>query len=258
MDKTRVRIHLSSSVANFKEGVEERFTYQADYKLFIGLYHWVDYLRFLLYRKKKRVFWCGSDILNLTTFWAFLIRHQKAIHICENDVEQEALAMFEIEAKIQPVILADPDKYNICYKQSLRPHVYVTCHEGRVREYGVDTILRIAGRTPDVTYHIYGIKLKDPFIPKNILFHGKVSKEQFDYDIRLYHAALRLNNFDGFGEVLAKSILLGQYPISKIYYPGITYYSNDDDLVMKLNELKHKKVPNPMRDTWYELLKKNI
>ncbi|MCK9370401.1 hypothetical protein M0R04_10875 [Candidatus Dojkabacteria bacterium] len=253
-----IRIRVSSSIANFKDKAERRLSYEGDYTLFLGLYHWIDYLKFLLTLGKKRVLWCGSDILNLNKFWAFILKLTKAEHICENQVEQGVLSGFGIEPRVQPVLLTNPKRYKRCFRPSKYPEVFVNCHEGRTKEYGLETIIKIAPKLPEVLFHIYGIEPYDPFLPNNIVFHGKVSESEFDKDIKQYQGALRLNLFDGFGEVLAKSILMGQYPISKIQYPGITSYVNENDLITKIRALKYKKKPNPQADLWRTLLSKKI
>ena len=53
-----------------------------------------------------------------------------------------------------------------------------------------------------------------------------------------------MNDFDGFAEVLAKSVLMGQYPISRIAYPFIDYAKDISSLIALLNDLHNKKEPN--------------
>lgn len=258
MGNKRLRVRVSSSVENFKEKIKERITYEGDYLLIFGLYHWVDYLKFIFTPGKKRVFWCGADILSLTTRWAKRIRLVEADHVCENQVEQDLLAQFGIDARIQPVILTDYTKYKSCFRPSRWPQVFLTCHPGREGEYGLPTVEKLAKRLPFITFHIYGIESFSFNTPKNMVFHGFLSEKEFDRQISHCHAALRLNSFDGFAETLAKSILMGQYPISRIKYPGIDSFDSFEELVEKLNGLKKKRVPNPTRDWWYNKLKENI
>jgi membrane protein required for beta-lactamase induction len=56
-------------------------------------------------------------------------------------------------------------------------------------------------------------------------------------EIKEMQGALRLTAFDGFSEILAKSLLMGQYPVSLIEYP----------FTLKLSEIgrvKDMKEPN--------------
>ena len=215
------------------------------------MYHIGDYLRFLWAKGKIKVVWCGGDILNLknSPFPQKYIAWHKAEHVCENDVEAILLRSMDINAKVQPLCFDDPKQFEISYKHSNNPHVYVCCHPGYEEQYGVDMIEGIAWATPLITYHIYGIEKEIWHFafnnnPENVIYHGKVSNEQFNEEIKNYQAGLRLNDFDGFAEVLAKSVLMGQWPISRISYPWITHATDITSLIQELNSLKDKKEPN--------------
>ena len=77
-------------------------------------------------------------------------------------------------------------------------------------------------------------------------------------EIRNYQIAIRLNVQDGFSEVIAKSILLGQYPITQIQYPFIEYINGDESLIDALIKLKYKTEPNPAEKWWREELNKPL
>ena len=64
--------------------------------------------------------------------------------------------------------------------------------------------------------------------------------------------------FDGFSETTAKSILLGQYPITFVNFPHIISYKDMESLVILLNALKHMKEPNPKRQWWRDKLENNL
>lgn len=271
-----VYLYCSSSVINFQEGLLRKTGLKQwnwhtlnQPTIFFGMYHIGDYIKFMFHRGDRIVFWCGSDVLNLG-LWRFIIRNIKAIHYCENEIEKVELKKKGIQAYIHPAFFNRVDDYPITFRPSKSPHVFISCHPGRAKEYGIDIIEVIAPECPNVTFHIYGISksfheawrdftgriynlqyINHP----NIVYHGRVSKEQFDKDIQGYQAGLRLNMFDGFGEVLAKSILLGQYPISYIKYPHIDQATNKEELIYLLNELKNKEKPNPHREFWYQKLK---
>ena len=116
---------ISSSIANFREKLLKRMQLEEwsiftlfEPTIFFGLYHIGDYIRFLLHRGEKRVFWCGSDILNLQrSLWKILIHKAKARHFCENEVEEVALLKLGIKAEICPMIFDDPNKYHPCLKK---------------------------------------------------------------------------------------------------------------------------------------------
>lgn len=257
---------ISSSIANFSEKLKIRYyDYQAwdlvSPCLFFGLYHIGDYLPFLLHRGKRTVFWCGSDILNLQKrpFWQKVIRSTKAKHYCENTVEHAALLFMGIHAEIHPMIFADPKDFPALSKPSHNPKVWICTHKGREVDYGMDTIVRLA-EDPDlrgVKFHVYG-EVDDAFLSPYIVYHGQVPEAQFNREIKGYQCGLRLNSFDGFSEVSAKSILLGQYPITIIPYPNIDQAKSYATLKASLLALKKKKVMNPYRAQWYDILSKRI
>lgn len=257
---------VSSSIANFKDKLSRRVV--ADYwhwwrsrnkpATFFGAYHVGDYVRILWHRGPRKIFWCGADCLNLkTSIWRAVIRRIEATHYCENDVERRALKRLGIDASVAPMIFDVFDE-GTHFTPSRMPHVYLCAHEGRRKEYGVDVIERIAPQVPEVTFHIYGVRREKEKAP-NVIFHGKVSNEEFTRHIKKYHAGLRLNRFDGFAEVTAKSILLGQYPITRIPFPFINCASTDAELVTLLQKLKHKKKPNTeVKRYWVSKLEQSL
>lgn len=261
VEQERQTLCCSSSISNFKDklkkrtGLEDYSWFSKDTTLFVGMYHIGDYLRFFTHRGKRKVFWCGSDIKNLTWLTSFLISRIPARHYCENLVERHVLWRMGIYAQVRPMIFEDYDS-EIRFNPSTPVEIYMTVHEGRELEYGLPLVEWMAVLSWGFRYHIYGINGVNM---KNLVYHGKVSNEEFNRDIKNYHAALRLNEFDGFSEILAKSALLGQYPISKIYYPNITHAGTLKDLLDNVEALKQKKEPNyEGRDYWKEKLQENL
>lgn len=256
---------ISSSIANFKEKLLKRFDLLEWHWLktmflptiFFGMYHPGDYLRLLWHRGKRKIFWCGGDIINLkNSSWRHLIWRLTAEHLCENEVEQRALKELRIEAQIQPMFFGDITQFPISYKHSNSPHAYISVHPGREGEYGLWAIEPIAKELRSITFHIFGISGQNR---DNVIYHGQVSEEEFNERIKKYQCAVRLNDFDGFADITAKSILLGQYPITKIYYPNINQVKNTEDLINFLESLKTKTEPNYLaRSYWLNKLSKEI
>mgnify|MGYP001596468949 CR=1 FL=1 len=271
-----MKLKVSSSVINFREKAEriwklQRYVSPRDiFKpvVFFGMYHYLDYLHFILHRGRKVIFWCGSDILNLTPFWAK--RFKRGKHYCENKIEQDKLFKLEIKAQVSSSFLEDINDFPITYKWQERPQVFLTTHINREYEYGFNIVLDIAKKVPECDFHFYGtgrmtLAYKSAYksgtsilarpggriIPKNVFFHGKVSNEQFNEDIKYYHCGLRLNEFDGCSEIMVKSILLGQYPITRIKYPMVDSYETEEELIRLLIGLKDKVKPNYATRQWW-------
>jgi hypothetical protein len=71
-----------------------------------------------------------------------------------------------------------------------------------------------------------------------------VPEDKFNEEIQNYHCGFRPNFHDGFSEVIIKSILLGQYPISRIKYENVWCYTNEAELKAHFDNLKKIDKPN--------------
>ncbi len=192
------------------------------------------------------VFWAGGDIKQLKKrkFWRMILPFNKTKHVCENAVEQKMLKEIDISAIVQPCLVDDLNEFGISFKPSKAPDVYLTINDGREKEYGIEFIEEtLAPAVPDVTFHVFGVNVEYAS-RDNVVYHRRVPGEVFNEKIKQYQGALRLNVFDGFAEPLAKSAIMGQYPISAIAYPHITHTPTLRTLIKALNELKNKKEPN--------------
>ena len=245
--------------------------------VFFGLYDLRDYIALWRHKGKAWVLWAGSDILNLKAgfvfndgklkllskifrgnWWVLRIL-KKAEHWTENDTEKEALESLGIKVSgVCPSFLGDVNKFEVNYKWANPMNVYVSAGEGREREYGWTTVLNIAYALPDVNFYLYGSESWKKWYEenpakqhKNIIMRGRVPKEVMNEEIKNFQVGLRLNEFDGFSEIMAKSVLWGQYQIGKVKHPHIPSYKNDMDLILKLNMLRHKKEPNLEVREWY-------
>jgi hypothetical protein len=235
-------------------------------KVFLGLYHLNDWRGFVAHRGRRFVLWAGGDLLNLERGYAFsdgvdlekskrwsfvpwhwIFRIFKAEHYCENEVEFERLKSLGIKAKIIPSFLEDVKNFDICFKPSSRPHVYISAREGNAEAYGESLIERIAQKVPEVTFHFYGIARPSH---DNIIYHGNVSAEQFNQDIKNYQGCIRANESDGCSELVAKASLMGQYAISRIQYDNIWHYRTDGELISNLRLLSTMTEPNLRSREW--------
>lgn len=253
-------IRVSSSIYNFKWKLLRKYPdynewgLRALFKptLFFGLYHTLDYLAFILHRGKRAVFWCGSDIkaLEKRPFWAFLLRNCVAFHYVENRTEYGHLRYILgfPEPEVHPMFFGNHEEYTSQYQHSFKPHVFISGHELREKEYGLHLIEEVAKELPAFTFHVFGTwGLRGD----NVKCYGKVPEARFDAIASGCQAGLRLNTFDGFSEVTAKSILWGQYPITAIHYNLIDWAPNLDDLKEKLKLLTLKDKPNTeVRRAW--------
>jgi len=275
------KLRISSSINGFKDkalkvwGLEEASKKEDYYgnKVFFGLYHINDWKAFMKHRGKRFVLWAGGDIQNIKkgyaysdgeglekskkySFipWHWIFKVFKAEHYVENEIEQEELKKLGIESKVVPSFLEDIDDFPISFKEG-KKKVFLSGRPGREVEYGFKIAKLLAETFPKMEFHLYGssVGLKK----KNIIEHGLVSNEQFNKDIKNYHCGLRMNEHDGFSEVTAKSILMGQYPISRIKYQHIWNYDTLVQLVGLLKHLKGINKPNIEGRDYYRKILNN-
>jgi hypothetical protein len=252
-----MKLRVSSSIEPFRVKAEkawglDRYIFPYDtFKpaLFFGLYHWLDYVRFIFHNGKKCIVWAGSDIINLKRHKIIQRLVAPYTNYCENNLESEELFKMGILAFIRPTFLEDINDFPISYQQVERPNIYLSAHPGRENEYGFGLIERIASRVPECIFHLYGAHW--PTESQNIICHGKVAPGAFNEQIRGFQCGLRTNEHDGFSEITAKSILMGQYPITRIKYKMIDSYANEEELITLLKDLKNKPKANQEARNYY-------
>lgn len=223
------------------------------------MYGLPDFMAFRQHRGEKHILWAGTDIIHLKNgYWIDEVGNQrvdpkpfcehlnKYTNWVENKVEAEALMKLGIYAHVQPSYLGDIDEMKVSFKSGNK--VYASVSGDNFIQYGWDKIEELAKENPDIEFHLYGNKTPwpnweitskygiYPNIPNRIV-HGRVPKEQMNKEIAEMQGGLRMTEFDGFSEIIAKSILMGQYPISLIEYPYVLKPN-------QISEILNKKEPN--------------
>lgn len=217
--------------------------------VFFGCYGLPDFYAIWRHKGERHVLWAGSDIRHLRdNYWLedgggiridnkgmceWLDKY--CMNWCENEVEWHALKELGIKSKICPSFLGNVNDYKVSFKQGNK--VYASVSGDNFELYGWDKIERLAPEYPQITFHLYGNTGEWKTEHKNVIVHGRVPKEVMNAEIKEMQGGLRLVEFDGFSEILAKSILWGQYPVSLIRYP---YMLSLKDLAT----LPDKSVPN--------------
>lgn len=224
--------------------------------VFFGLYGLPDFYTFWRHNGPKAVLWAGSDIRNfLNGYWLDdkgEIRldplamaqwiNQNCESYVENRVEQEALHNIGVHSLIVPSFLGKVDKFPVAYTYTGKIKLYTTVSGNDFKLYGWDKIPELANINPDVEFHLYGntiFPFMDQAYPDNIVIHGRVSKQEMNAETRMMTGALRLTEFDGFSEIIAKSLLWGQWPVSLIEYPH-TLQPRNIDMLQLAKEPNHE------------------
>lgn len=232
--------------------------------VFFGLYGLPDFYTLWRHKGRKAILWAGTDIQHfMRGYWLDdegrirvdpepLARwiNENCESYVENGIEHQELMAFGIESKIVPSFLGDVNKYEISYVPAERPQVYASVSGDNFAMYGWELIELIADEC-EVDFHLYGNTKEWVSKHSNVFVHGRVPKEQMNEEIKNMQCGLRVLEHDGFSEVLAKSVLWGQWPISRIGYPNITSYTTNDELVRALNDLKNKTQPNTKAREYY-------
>jgi len=226
--------------------------------VFVGLYGLPDFYSLWRHKGKKWIFWCGSDITHFKNgYWleeggniklnprplaAWINKNCESW--VENEVEYKTLKELGIESKICPSFLGDVTKFEISYYGSERTKLYTSISGDEFELYGWDKIPNLAKENPNIEFHLYGASSYIAAMGfDNIFFHGRVPKEQMNEEIKYMQGSLRLTEFDGFSEIVAKSLLMGQWPVSLIEYPHTLKPEN-------IELLKIAKEPNYKGREW--------
>lgn len=200
--------------------------------VFMGVYSYVDFLSVFTHSGRKAILWCGGDILRLTRtgYWLHdsevMTLDSKRIakwinenceNYCENIWEHDELKKIGIESQIVPSFLGKVEDYQVTFKPGNK--VYTSVSGDNFEQYGWNKIEAIAKMNRDIEFHLYGNEKEWKTNNKNVFVHGRVDKRIMNEEIKHMQGAIRLLAEDGFSEILAKSILWGQYPIAEIEYP---------------------------------------
>jgi|TARA_Y100000310_G_scaffold312222_1_gene359304 hypothetical protein len=269
------KLKVSNSVGQFRlkaqkawglkewEGIDD----PDDELIFFGLFHDRDFEVFHNFKGKKSVFWCGGDILRLVEDY----ERQRVMkiapntkHYCENEEEAKNLRKAGIDPIVIPSFLGEIEDYPVSFKppeEGEKWKIWMCGHPRREVEYGFDKAKELAKMFPDVEFHFYGVdkeyegkaNLGSDSLP-NVIYHGLVPEERLDLEIKDYHAGMRCNEHDGMSEVVVKSVLLGQYTISRMPYEGVWHFKTLEDLVELIKKLKQQKQPNSISELWKQKL----
>lgn len=215
--------------------------------LFFGMYEKRDYDVYHNCEGKKTIFWCGSDILKMIRdpdAARIVKENPETEHYCETEVEANNLRSVGLDPKVVPSFLANTNNYPISFSTPLKGEkwkIWLSGHPNREKEYGFEDAKEVAKMFDNVEVHLYGV---DGENTENVFYHGFVPEEQLDKEIKKYHCSIRGNEHDGISEVVIKSLLLGQYPITKLPYEGVWQYDTVGSLAGYITLLQQQIAPN--------------
>lgn len=219
--------------------------------VFFGCYGLPDFMALRGHKGRKAILWAGTDILHFQNgYWlddkgsirvsprpfAQWIRENCESWV-ENKTEYDALNKFGIEAKVCPSFLGDINDYPLSFKASEKVRLYSSVSGDNFEQYGWNRIEEIAPKYPDYEFHLYGNKKEWKSKHPNVIVHGRLTREDFNEQAKGMTGGLRPLLFDGFSEILGKSLLWGQWPVAMMEYPHILKLD-------EMDKLRDKKEPN--------------
>jgi glycosyltransferase involved in cell wall biosynthesis len=210
---------------------------------FEGLYFEQDYAIFEKHKGGGIVYWNGSDAIRLTKNpkWIEIVKAKKVRHLCQSKITTDILLSVGITSEHYPIFFGDIDKYDICYKHSTTPQVFMNAHPGREAEYGVDIIEGIAPRLPDVKFHIYGTERKTE--NPNVIYHGWVDEKIMDEEIKEYQCVIK-GAYDGVSQTMSKAGFMGLYAITLGGNDFARSAKTQDEIVNLINDVRKQEQPN--------------
>jgi hypothetical protein len=228
-----------------------------DPTVFMGCYGLPDFYTIWRHKGEKHILWCGTDILHFR--YGYWLDKEGKMRITsrplatwmnkyctnwvENMVEKEALKDFGIGAIIVPSFIGDVNKFPVSEKKTDKKRYYASVSGNNFEQYGWPKINQLAEMHPNYEYHLYGNTI--PWVaPRNVKVHGRVPKEVMNKEIKSMTGCVRLLEFDGFSEVIAKAVLMGQEVISSIDYPFLKAENPRAELLAVLNKFPWNKIQN--------------
>lgn len=264
MQRKKWQCKIAPSLGGGFDGTPNKCWGTTNYKsdeeptVFFGMYGFPDFIDLWKHKGHRSILWCGSDIQHfLKGYWLDKegVMRLRAFDLApwidtycenyvENDKEQSALRSVGIRSTVIPSFLGNVYKYKVNYKWNKKPKLYTSVSGDDFKLYGWDKIPQLAQDNPDIEFHLYGNTIEVSPVAPNVIVHGRVPIEQMNREIKKMQGALRLTEFDGFSEIIAKSVLMGQWPVSLIEYPHMLKLS-------EIREILEKKEPNTQGREYY-------
>lgn len=225
--------------------------------VFFGLYGFNDFFTLWRHTGRRAILWAGSDITHFRNgYWldegGSIRLDYKALakwmnETCENYVEnvaeQQDLQELGIDTIIIPSFMGDVSEYTIEYQHNDTIKLYASVSGDNFDLYKWNEIEELAEQNPEIEFHLYGNRTPWNSPNKNVIVHGRITKEHMNAQIKHMHGGIRLLEHDGFSEIIAKSLLWGQYPISTIPYPHTL-------LPKDIGTIRNKITPNTQGRDW--------
>ncbi|MBK7128341.1 MAG: hypothetical protein IPH66_03115 [Crocinitomicaceae bacterium] len=186
----------------------------------------------LKYKKKLIMQWHGSDVLTLQsgikngTVEKKYIEH--AVSATDASWLQHELIEAGVKASLHPFKYVEAGSSGASFKSK---SVLSYLGEGQEKFYGIDYILELAVKYPDIHFHLTGTKGNAVNAPTNVHFYGWVSKAVMQSLLNEHPIYLRLTEHDGYSLSVMEAIANGNYVIWNQPHVRVFVAKNSDELI---------------------------
>lgn len=225
-DRLKYLYHILSAdiVHSINGTVEKSHTLELAFKLNKKvIMHWVgtDYVNSKILFDKKQHLQKYLDLSTHITVSPWYVNDMKSLGI---DVQYAALKGFDKE---YPAVEFEKEFRVLCYISQSRPQFY-----------GMDLLIEIANKTPEVHYDLVGIESYDQAVPKNVFMHGWI--DNVDEWIKKSVICLRFPKTDGLSFFVLESIVLHRYVAYNLPFKYSDHCQTANDFINYIEDKKHQ------------------
>ena len=218
-----------------------------DSDIVLGAYFqsaWPWFVKAKLRRKKTICHWVGSDSVLADQNWKRKLQTKIFSRFIDLHVAVSTRIRDELDEKgIKSTVLfhgsdIEPEKIPLPKKMG----VLVYFIEGREQLYGVERIIEISKKLPEIDFYFVGHfkpeRFKENYPQTNLKFLGFVNMDEIWKKISVI---VRMTQHDGFPKVIVEAYSKGRYVIHNYPLPGVILCRSNEDVENKLDELSKTK-----------------
>lgn len=189
--------------------------------------------------KKKIIFhWAGTDIVTALELYKTGKYNPDFIsyptHIAVAPWFEEKLKQMGIAFKLAPLKSFDKKYENFDFPKEFNVISYIS--QNRAEYYGIDLIIEIARKLPEIKFNLVGIESYKEELPPNIKLNGWV--ENMSEWIKNAVVCLRLPKTDGLSFFVVESLSMGRYVAFNNKYKHSDYCTTADEFIEYIKDKK--------------------
>ena len=188
--------------------------------------------------KKLVMHWVGSDVIRATDAVKRGVVNQayveKAVHLCEVDWIKEELEEIGIKARVLNFLSFESKAEVSPFSSDFNVLSYMPA--ARQDFYGVDRILALAKKCPDVTFNVVGSEKGNHESLPNVMWHGWV--DNMDEYMQKAVVCIRCTDHDGLSSSVLEALSSGRYVLYNNRFPGTSYCEDVDQMAVQLTNWK--------------------